>query len=81
MDKMSDFASAKADDIQRHIKRSVPMLLKKYDDIKSLDRIVSAQSNVDAIQNVMEENLKKVIKNTQDLDVIWIINFLNNSSS
>ena len=70
MDKLPDFASAKTDDIQRHVKRSVPMLLKKYDDLKSLDRIMSAQSNVDAIQNVMEDNLRKVIKNTQDLDVI-----------
>ena len=78
IDKLPDFATAKPEDIQRHVKRSIPMLLKKYEDIKSLDKIMSAQSNVNIIQDTMQENLNKVIKNTQNLDVIFIMIFLLN---
>ncbi|CAD8111882.1 unnamed protein product [Paramecium primaurelia] len=66
-DLLKDDASLKL-----HIKKPLKDLGLKYNDLVSLDKIYQAQQNVDQTKIVMEDNIKQMINNGQQLDVLSI---------
>lgn len=79
--KMIDEAQAKIEGITSYwdmsleespkkIKAWLPDLVKKYDDLKTLDPLYAAQDNVSQIQNQMSQNINNVMKNMDSLDTL-----------
>ncbi|CAD8112267.1 unnamed protein product [Paramecium sonneborni] len=58
--------------LKLHIKKPLKDLGLKYNDLVSLDKIYQAQQNVDQTKIVMEDNIKSMINNGQQLDVLSI---------
>lgn len=52
------------------MKMFLPGLVSKYEDLQSLDKIYQAQANVESVQLMMEDNMKKMLKNNTDIEVI-----------
>lgn len=56
--------------ITKKMKIFLPGLVSKYEDLQSLDKIYQAQTNVESVQLMMEDNMKKMLKNNTDIEVI-----------
>ena len=50
-------------------KRCLPSLLKKYDDLASIDKVYSAQNKANEVQNIMGNNIRGMMDNMQNLEV------------
>jgi len=55
--------------VQSHSRKYLPKIVNKFSDLKSVDKLYAAQENVNQIQNVMAENIKKTVQNQQRLEV------------
>lgn len=55
--------------IHKTVKKPVQESVKKYDDLKSLDKLYAAQEKVNEITDVMQENTKKMLENVQSVEV------------
>ncbi len=52
-------------------KRALPSLLKKYDDLSSIDNVAAAQSKANEVQSIMGNNIRGMMDNMQNLEVIF----------
>jgi len=44
--------------------------MKKYDDLASLDSVYAAQTKADNVVNIMGNNVRNMMDNMQDLEVV-----------
>jgi hypothetical protein len=51
-------------------KRALPSLLKKYDDLSSIDNVAAAQSKANEVQSIMGNNIRGMMDNMQNLEVL-----------
>jgi hypothetical protein len=56
--------------ISKAAKRCLPSLLKKYDDLANLDKIHTAQMKANEVQSVMGNNIRGMMDNMQNLEVL-----------
>ncbi|CAD8207162.1 unnamed protein product [Paramecium octaurelia] len=71
--KLGNSESLKDDaSLKLHIKTPLKELGLKYNDLVSLDKIYEARINVEQTKTVMEDNIKNMISNTQQLDQLQI---------
>ncbi|KAM3142593.1 hypothetical protein pb186bvf_005252 [Paramecium bursaria] len=68
--KLGNYQSQDEASLKLHIKRPMKELCTKYNDLASIDKIYQAQEQVNKTQVVMEDNVKKMLQNQQDLDVL-----------
>ena len=55
--------------INKLAKRSLPSLLKKFDDLSSIDNIHAAQSKANEVQSIMGNNIRGMMDNMQNIEV------------
>jgi len=55
--------------INKLAKRVLPSLLKKYDDLSSIDSVAAAQSKANEVQSIMGNNIRGMMDNMQNLEV------------
>ena len=67
---MPDYHIADEEVISKHAKKFIPSLMKKYDDLANLDNVYAAQSKADGVINVMGTNVKTMLDNMHDLEVL-----------
>jgi len=56
--------------ISKLAKRVLPSLLKKYDDLASIDSVHAAQSKANEVQSIMGNNIRGMMDNMQNLEVL-----------
>jgi len=56
--------------INKLAKRSLPSLLKKFDDLSSIDNIHAAQSKANEVQSIMGNNIRGMMDNMQNIEVL-----------
>lgn len=61
--KIPDYYTANPDDVAKSVRKSLSELCKKYNDLKSIDKVYAAQSHVDDISNMMKDNLTNQMSN------------------
>ncbi len=55
--------------ITKHAKKFIPSLMKKYEDLASLDSVYAAQTKADHVVNMMGNNVRNMMDNMGDLEV------------
>jgi vesicle-associated membrane protein 7 len=65
-----DYQNKTADDLSKQSKTWLTEIVKKYDDLKSIDKLYAAQDNVNAITNQMTTNMNNVFKNMESLESV-----------
>jgi len=55
--------------ISKLAKRVLPSLLKKYDDLSSIDNVHAAQAKANEVQSMMGNNIRGMMDNMQNLEV------------
>ena len=61
--------------ISKLAKRVLPSLLKKYDDLSSIDNVHAAQAKANEVQSIMGNNIRGMMDNMQNLEVkiyLWM---------
>jgi len=56
--------------ISKLAKRVLPSLLKKYDDLSSIDSVHAAQSKANEVQSIMGNNIRGMMDNMQNLETL-----------
>jgi len=56
--------------ISKLAKRVLPSLLKKYDDLSSIDNVHAAQSKANEVQSIMGNNIRGMMDNMQNLETL-----------
>jgi len=59
--------------ISKLAKRVLPSLLKKYDDLSSIDNVHAAQAKANEVQSIMGNNIRGMMDNMQNLEVRKIL--------
>ncbi|CAD8189412.1 unnamed protein product [Paramecium octaurelia] len=67
--KMPNYVDSKPNDVEKYAKIWMKQLHEKYDNLAAVDKVYAAQQKVDEVQIVMEENIHKMITNTENLNV------------
>ncbi len=71
MEGLGNYENETIDNLKRQVKNKLKESASKYDDLKSLDKIAKAQASVTEVQNIMTNNITKMMENRSGLDVIW----------
>jgi len=56
--------------ISKLAKRVLPSLLKKYDDLSSIDNVHAAQAKANEVQSIMGNNIRGMMDNMQNLETL-----------
>ena len=67
--KLLGYENSNETTITKHVNKFMAALVAKYENYSSFDLIYKAQSNVENIQLIMEDNLKKALDNNNQLEV------------
>jgi vesicle-associated membrane protein 7 len=70
IEKIPNYADESEEVISKLAKRCLPSLLKKYDDLSSVDKIYSAQEKANEVKNMMGSNIRGMMDNMQNLEVL-----------
>lgn len=55
--------------VSKHVKKFVTSIVTKYEDVSNFDKIYQAQTNVEQVQLMMEDNMKKMLNNHTNIQV------------
>ena len=55
--------------ISKHLKKFVTTIIAKFEDVQNFDKIYQAQTNVEQVQLMMEDNMKKMLNNHVNVQV------------
>lgn len=69
MSQLPTYWTQSAENITKKLKNYIPGLVAKYEDVQSFDKLYQAQANVESVQLMMEDNMKKMLKNHGDIQV------------
>ncbi len=58
-----------SDTITKHLKKFATNIIAKYEDVQNFDKIYQAQTNVEQVQLMMEDNMKKMLNNQVNIQV------------
>lgn len=58
-----------SENINKHLKKIVTTIAAKYEDLQNFDKIYQAQANVEQVQLMMEDNMKKMLNNHVNVQV------------
>lgn len=58
-----------SENINKHLKKFVTTIAAKYEDLQNFDKIYQAQANVEQVQLMMEDNMKKMLNNHVNVQV------------
>jgi len=70
IEKMPNYYDETEVTISKMAKRVLPSLLKKYDDLASIDSVHAAQSKANEVQSIMGNNIRGMMDNMQNLEVL-----------
>jgi len=51
----------------------LPAILRKYDDLSSIDNIHAAIKKADEVQDIMSQNIRNMVNNMQNVEVVWFL--------
>lgn len=69
--KFSDLSlTCKTMGLQKQCKQSLTNLLKKYNDLKAMDKLTQVQGKVDEVKGVVRESVDKALQNTDKVDAL-----------
>ena len=66
---MNNYFAASDYEIRSNASGYIPGLLRKYNDLRTLDKLWSSQSMIEDISITMQKNLTKGLENRDQLDV------------
>jgi len=68
LEKIPNFQTVTRANLTKSLQKPLEDLLKKYSDLKSIDKLYAANDNVNQITNVMSENIQKQMVNMAKLE-------------
>lgn len=68
--KLLGYENSNESTITKHVNKFLAALVAKYENYSSFDLIYKAQTNVENIQLIMEDNLKKALDNNNQLETL-----------
>ena len=73
LNKIDNFQTKPDSDLKTQLKKVASETCKKYEDLKSFDKVHQAQANVEVVRIKMEDNVKKMLDNQPKLNVVFIL--------
>lgn len=70
LQKLPNYTQATPEMISKHVKKFVTSIVTKYEDVSNFDKIYQAQTNVEQVQLMMEDNMKKMLNNHTNIQVL-----------
>lgn len=67
---MPNYWTSTTESIGKHMKKFLTGIIAKYEDLQNFDKLYQAQSNVEQVQLMMEDNMKKMLNNHVNIQVI-----------
>jgi hypothetical protein len=72
--KMPNYSEESAESIEIFAKKFGDIVIQKFNDIYKTDKVKDAAKTVEEIRLIMEENIKKIVHNTDNIDVFKLFN-------
>lgn len=69
LQKLPTYNQMTSENINKHLKKFVSTVVAKYEDLTNFDKIYQAQANVEQVQLMMEDNMKKMLNNQVNIQV------------
>ena len=66
--KLGGYASVDEDTIKKHIKALMNDLVKKFNDLKAIDKIYEVQKNVKETEKIVTKNIEKMFENQAQIN-------------
>jgi hypothetical protein len=68
--KLPNFATEGNSVLKKHFRGAIEALFSKYNAPDKIDAVAEAQANIDGIQLVMTDNIKKMLDNTESAEAV-----------